>query len=103
MTKSQQTKVHFKGADDDYIIIAESAQAVKEWRADKHGAQGIMDGASNAQLDSEFGTHREEDVVAQILEKGDIVESDVHSKQGDRNISKGPMSGTGAQYSNNHG
>lgn len=43
----------------------------------RHGAQGIMDGASNAQLDSEFGTHREEDVVAQILEKGDIVESDV--------------------------
>lgn len=32
-----------------------------------------MDAASNAALDNEFGTHREEDVVAQILERGAIM------------------------------
>ena len=30
-----QTKVHFKGKEDDYVIFAESAQAVKDWRSDK--------------------------------------------------------------------
>lgn len=30
-----QTKVHFKGSEDDYIIIAENAELVKKWREDK--------------------------------------------------------------------
>lgn len=36
-----------------------------------------MDTASNGALDSEFGTHKEEEVVAKILETGSIVESEV--------------------------
>lgn len=36
-----------------------------------------MDGASKGSLEGEFGTSKEEDVVAQILEKGSIVESEV--------------------------
>lgn len=31
----QQTKVHYKGKDDDFIVFVESADAVKEWKADK--------------------------------------------------------------------
>lgn len=30
-----QVKVHFKGADDDYIVFVDSAQAVRDWKADK--------------------------------------------------------------------
>lgn len=30
-----QTKVHYKGQNDDFIVIVESAQAVAEWKADK--------------------------------------------------------------------
>jgi len=31
----QNTKVHYKGADDDFVIYVESIQAVEEWKADK--------------------------------------------------------------------
>ena len=36
-----------------------------------------MDTASKAALDDEFGTHRDDDVVQQILEKGTVVEGEV--------------------------
>lgn len=32
---AQQSKCHYKGKNDDFIIIVESAQAVAEWKADK--------------------------------------------------------------------
>lgn len=43
----------------------------------RHGAQGILDSASKAMLENEFGTSRDEDVVQQILEKGEIQEATV--------------------------
>ncbi|KAJ4357206.1 uncharacterized protein N0V89_001781 [Didymosphaeria variabile] len=104
----QQTKVHYKGQEDDFIIFVDSANAVKEWKEDKsvplaqvvsgwkvfithkHGNQGILDSASNLQLENEFGTHKEEDVVKQIIEKGDLQETDAKERQGDTNITKGP-------------
>ena len=103
-----QTKVHYKGKDNDFIIFVDSAEAVKEWKKDSsvplaqvvsgwkvfhtnnHGNQGILDTASNAQLENEFGTSKEEEVVKAILEKGDVQESDAKERQGDTNISKGP-------------
>jgi len=30
-----QTKIHYKGKEDDYVIFAESAQAVRDWKSDK--------------------------------------------------------------------
>jgi hypothetical protein len=37
MTKgdTQQTKIHYKGTEDDFIILAESVEAVKKWKEDK--------------------------------------------------------------------
>ena len=29
------TKVHFKGEVDDFVVLVESADAVKKWKADK--------------------------------------------------------------------
>ncbi|KAF1973630.1 shwachman-Bodian-diamond syndrome protein [Bimuria novae-zelandiae CBS 107.79] len=104
----QQTKVHYKGKEDDFIIFVDSADAFKEWKKDssiplaqvvsgwkvfhtnKQGNQGILDGASNAQLENEFGSSKEEDVVKAILEKGDVQEVDAKERQGDKNITKGP-------------
>lgn len=43
----------------------------------RHGTQGVLDTASHGTLDDEFGTHKEEDVVMQILEKGDVQETEV--------------------------
>lgn len=37
----------------------------------------MLDGASKGQLEAEFGTSKDDDVVAQIIEKGNIVESEV--------------------------
>jgi len=78
------------------------AQVVSGWKifcTHKHGAQGILDAASHASLDSEFGSHNEEEVVKQILEKGDVQETKGSGKDGDKNASNGPgvsnMSGSG--------
>jgi hypothetical protein len=30
-----QTKVHFKGKEDDFIVFADSAEDVRKWRKDK--------------------------------------------------------------------
>ncbi|KAK4974073.1 hypothetical protein LTR66_011100 [Elasticomyces elasticus] len=104
---ASQIKVHYKGKDEDFVVFADSAKAVKDWKADKsipiaqvvsgykvfvthkHGNQGIMDSASNSALDNEFGTHRDDDVVVQILEKGTIIESEEHGRNGVTNITMG--------------
>ncbi|KAF2662505.1 shwachman-Bodian-diamond syndrome protein [Lophiostoma macrostomum CBS 122681] len=103
-----QTKVHLKGKDDDFIIFVDSAEAVQNWKNDssvplaqvvngwkifvthKQGTQGILDAASNSDLENQFGTHREEDVVKQILEQGTVQDVDAKERQGDKNITKGP-------------
>jgi ribosome maturation protein Sdo1 len=46
---------------------------------DRHGKQGVLNTASNSQLENEFGTKKEEDVVKQILEKGDVQSTEVSS------------------------
>jgi len=43
----------------------------------RQGAQGTYDTASNGSLDNEFGTHKDEDVIKQILEKGVFQETEV--------------------------
>ncbi|KAI4756417.1 hypothetical protein E4T52_11494 [Aureobasidium sp. EXF-3400] len=106
-----QVKVHFKGSDDDYIIFVESAQAVRDWKADKsnaianfvggfkvfvshnQGTTGILDQAANSQLENEFGTDKVEDVIEQILEKGTILETENHARNGEKNVSQGPRGG----------
>ena len=103
----QQTKVHYKGKEEDFIIFVDSQESVENWKKDssiplaqvvsgwkifvthKHGNQGILDTASNGALDSEFGTHAEEDVVKAILEKGAVQEVENKERQGQRNITQG--------------
>lgn len=36
-----------------------------------------MDGASKGQLEAEFGTSKDDEVVAQLLKRGTIIESEV--------------------------
>lgn len=43
----------------------------------RHGNQGQLDGASKGQLEAEFGSSKDDDVVAQLLEKGTIIETEV--------------------------
>lgn len=37
----------------------------------RHGAQGVLDGASKGTLQSEFGTTNEDECITKILEKGE--------------------------------
>jgi hypothetical protein len=46
----------------------------------RHGKQGVLNTASNGQLENEFGTKKEEDVVQKILEKGDIQSTEVRCR-----------------------
>jgi ribosome maturation protein Sdo1 len=43
----------------------------------RQGTQGIYDHASNAELDSEFGTHKIEEVAEIILQDGSIIQNKV--------------------------
>lgn len=103
------TKVHYQGTEDDFIVFVNDPEELKKWRNDKsiplaevvagwkvfvthkHGAQGKLDTASNASLENEFGTSREEDVVQKILEEGAIKESENAERIGVRNMTPGPM------------
>jgi len=103
-----QTKVHYSGSSDDYVIFVDSAAAVKDWRKDrsvplaqvvsgwrvfcthKHGAQGILDTVSKGQLEGEFGTTDEEEIVKAILEKGGVQETTTAGRQADKNVADGP-------------
>ncbi|RMZ67859.1 FAD-binding domain [Pyrenophora seminiperda CCB06] len=91
---TQEAKMHYKGPNtgDDYVIYI-NPEAAAAWLKDrtiplvdvldgffvfvshKQGAQGILDRASNAQLDTEFGTHVIEDVAPVILEKGGVIKN----------------------------
>jgi hypothetical protein len=43
----------------------------------RQGAQGLLEGASNAMLENEFGTSKDDEAVLQILEKGSMQEFEV--------------------------
>jgi len=103
----QQTKIHYKGKDEDFVIFVDDAKSAKDWKTDKsiplaqvvsafkifvthkHGAQGTMDTASKATLENEFGTANEDEVIKQILEKGTLQESEAAERQGSKNDSMG--------------
>lgn len=62
-----------------YLVTAILAQTYlnTDLGTSRQGAQGILDSASNAELDSEFGTHKVEDVVEKILQTGSIIQNKV--------------------------
>ncbi|KAL5117254.1 hypothetical protein ACEQ8H_004813 [Pleosporales sp. CAS-2024a] len=103
-----QTKVFYQGSAEGFVVFVESEEIVKKWKGDKtvpltevvagwkiftseHGKQGILNGASNSQLENEFGTKNEDDVVKQILEKGVIQTTENPERTGVTNESKGAM------------
>ena len=43
----------------------------------RHGAQGVLDSASKATLENEFGTNNEDECMMKILEQGAVQETEV--------------------------
>ena len=100
------TKVFYQGSSEGFVVFVENEEIVKKWKEDKtipltdvvggwkiftteHGKQGVLNTASNSQLENEFGTKNEDDVVKAILEKGDIQSSENPERQGSTNDSMG--------------
>ncbi|MCJ1339329.1 hypothetical protein MMC09_004618 [Bachmanniomyces sp. S44760] len=102
-----QTKVHYKGRDEDLVIFVESAEEVQKWKKDssiplvevvsgykifvthKHGAQNAYDSASKSTLENELGTSNEDECMKLIMEKGTVQEGETGERQGPKNDSMG--------------
>ncbi|KAI8724889.1 SBDS domain-containing protein [Fusarium sp. LHS14.1] len=107
--ETQQTKVYLKGSSEEFLIFIDDVEAYKKWQSDKsvplahfissfkiflthgQGLQGTYDTASKAALENEFGTSVDDEVIKQILEKGETQTSEMPERQGTKNDSKGPM------------
>ncbi|EFY98001.1 SDO1-like protein C21C3.19 [Metarhizium anisopliae] len=92
MTRGEgsQSKVHYKGKLDDYIIFVDDVGTYKKWmnhnsiplvhfvsplvvfQTHKQGAQGPYDTASKGILASEFGTEDFDEAIKKILMEGTI-------------------------------
>ncbi|ATY63168.1 RNA binding protein, putative [Cordyceps militaris CM01] len=111
MTRGEtlQTKCHYKGNHDDFIIFIDDVETYNKWKTDKsipmahfissfkifvtnkHGAQGQLDAAPNNILATEFDTENEDEVIKKILDKGNLQQSEMPARQGQKNDSKGAM------------
>lgn len=103
-----QTKVHYSGESDDFIVFVESIADYKKWKGDssvplaqvvdsftvfcthRHGAQGTLDRASKTELENEFGTKNEDDIIKKILLEGKVEEVKNNPRRyAERNILQG--------------
>ncbi|CAF9913026.1 MAG: hypothetical protein HETSPECPRED_001297 [Heterodermia speciosa] len=105
---AHQSKVHYQGKEEDYVIFVEDVKAVQDWKNDrsiplaqvvsgfkifvthKHGAQNAYDSPSKATLENEFGTNNEDECMIKILEGGTIQETESGQRQGPKNDNMGP-------------
>ncbi|PHH87007.1 hypothetical protein CDD83_9423 [Cordyceps sp. RAO-2017] len=107
--EASQTKVHYKGKTDDFLIFVEDLETYKKWKSDKsiplahfvssfkiflthrQGAQGTYDAAPKSTLASEFDTEDEDEVIKMILERGSDQPMEMPGRQGVTNDSMGAM------------
>ncbi|KAK5936513.1 hypothetical protein PMZ80_011260 [Knufia obscura] len=86
--EAPQTRIYFKGKDDEFVIFVNNAEAAERWNSDKstplvrvvktfqifktreHGSQGGLLIASNADLRDEFESDDIDKIIEIILEKG---------------------------------
>ncbi|KAI3328871.1 shwachman-Bodian-diamond syndrome protein [Xylariaceae sp. AK1471] len=105
MTRGEATqiKIHFKGKDDDFIVFVDDNETYKKWLNDKsiplahfvstfkvfvthkQGTQGQLSDAANLTLAAEFGTEDQDEVIKQILEKGNVQETQFPGRGGPKN------------------
>lgn len=103
------SKLFYKGRSDDFIVFVDDLDTLNKWRRDRtiplanvvngwkiftthrHGAQGVLDGASRASLENEFGTYNEDVCMEKILERGEYQLSAQREHQAERNVAnEGP-------------
>ncbi|KAJ5464081.1 hypothetical protein N7475_007216 [Penicillium sp. IBT 31633x] len=110
MSRANDTtaKVFYKGSSEDFIVFVDDVQSLKTWLRDrsiplvnvingwnifvtqKGGAQGILNEASKAMLENEFGSSNEDHCMTKILENGNYQSSIPRETHGNTNVSNGP-------------
>ncbi|KAJ5503869.1 hypothetical protein N7463_006743 [Penicillium fimorum] len=109
MARGNETasKIFYKGSSDDFIVFVNDLEILKKWKTDRsipltevlngwkiflthsHGAQGVLDTASQSSLQNEFGTTKEEECIVKILEGGEFQASTAREREGSKNDSNG--------------
>ncbi|KAH0595298.1 hypothetical protein MHUMG1_07048 [Metarhizium humberi] len=90
--ESTQTKIHYKGSDDDFLVFVEDVDQYKQWlKGDTQGAQGTYDAAPKNVLYSEFGTDDDDEVIKKILKGGSMQTMEMPGRQGVTNESMSSM------------
>ncbi|CAI7645961.1 unnamed protein product [Penicillium bialowiezense] len=103
------SKMYYKGSSEDFIVFVDDLEILQKWKSDRsialadvlngwkifvthsHGAQGVLDTASKAALQNEFGTSDEDAIMVKILEGGEFQAATARERQGGKNDSKGAM------------
>ncbi|KKA27396.1 hypothetical protein TD95_000480 [Thielaviopsis punctulata] len=109
MTRGEvsRTRVHYRGASDDFVVFVDDEAQCNQWKKDhgsvplshfvssfqvfctnRHGPNGQLNEAPNGILDSEFGTHNEDQVIERIISEGAMQTSEMPERNGARNISQ---------------
>ncbi|KOS20919.1 SDO1-like protein [Escovopsis weberi] len=107
--ESTQSKVHYKGEHDDFLVFVDDVEVYNKWKRDssiplahfvstfqvfcthKQGAQGTYDTASKSMLASEFGSEDEDEALKAVLRKGSMQNMEMPGRQGPRNESMSSM------------
>ncbi|KZZ94759.1 Ribosome maturation protein SBDS [Moelleriella libera RCEF 2490] len=108
--ESTQTKIHYKGSNDDFLIFVDDTEQYEKWlKGDtsiplaqfissfkiflthKQGAQGTYDAAPKNILHAEFGTDDEDEVIKKILKNGSKQTVEMPGRQGATNDSMSSM------------
>lgn len=114
---SQNVKIFYQPQYEDricengYVVFVNSEEALEKWRADpssnivnivaayqvwttgKQGVNGELNEPSNLQLDTDWGTHKVDDIIPKILKEGSSKGSaNLGHKFGTTNASMGPRS-----------
>ncbi|GFP52702.1 hypothetical protein ACSS6W_003210 [Trichoderma asperelloides] len=107
--ESTQSKVHYKGKQEDFLVFVDDVDTYKKWQSDKsippahfistfnvflthrQGAQGTFDSASKMELAAEFDTENTDEAILKILEQGSMQNMEMPSRQGVTNDSMSSM------------
>ncbi|CAI7661362.1 hypothetical protein PCG10_004688 [Penicillium crustosum] len=109
MARGNETanKIFYKGSSDDFIVFVDDLETLKKWKSDRsvpltevlngwkifvthsHGAQGVLDTASQSALQNEFGTTKDDECMVKILEGGEYQATTAREREGGKNDSNG--------------
>lgn len=115
---SQNTKIYYQPQYEDricengYVVFVSNEEQYEKWKTDSSipivnvvaafqvwttgnkGVNGELNEPSNLQLDTDWGTHKVDEIIPKILKHGEVKGSGkLGGKFGTTNASMGPRSG----------